>query len=392
MFNILQLQEMQLPELLAIAEKMKIEKANSIQKDELVYKILDQQAIDAAGKQVSSEAVKTSKRKTAPKQPKSKNADNTKKNVKADINDGSTGSKASNAKPKAKAKPEKKAPVKTQVKEKTATNDVVSDVATNEPKKEKNIKKKNTTKPDVQKKQTSVSDNQVSEVISNQLSLINDESKTEKDNVKPNANLQLGNEDKSTDTKSNDLEIAQTASVENNEESKPKLVDDNIIEKNRRAFQTFFPIKSTILPKKPQNQVKDQGNKSQNNNQQTNNQQANNQKGSTVNASSQQKEIKIEKNAEKVEHSSERVERQEKPERVERIDRQERTERPERVDRVIEVQKKVIKNKQINDKGSQQDTHSNKPLLPSKPQPYDFEGKLFGVGVLEILSDGYGFL
>ena len=392
MFNILQLQEMQLPELLAIAEKMKIEKANSIQKDELVYKILDQQAIDAAGKQVSSEAVKTSKRKTAPKQPKSKNADNTKKNVKADINDGSTGSKASNAKPKAKAKPEKKAPVKTQVKEKTATNDVVSDVATNEPKKEKNIKKKNTTKPDVQKKQTSVSDNQVSEVISNQLSLINDESKTEKDNVKPNANLQLGNEDKSTDTKSKDLEIAQTTSVENNEESKPKLVDDNIIEKNRRAFQTFFPIKSTILPKKPQNQVKDQGNKSQNNNQQTNNQQANNQKGSTVNASSQQKEIKIEKNAEKVEHSSERVERQEKPERVERIDRQERTERPERVDRVIEVQKKVIKNKQINDKGSQQDTHSNKPLLPSKPQPYDFEGKLFGVGVLEILSDGYGFL
>ena len=392
MFNILQLQEMQLPELLAIAEKMKIEKANSIQKDELVYKILDQQAIDAAGKQVSSEAVKTSKRKTAPKQPKSKNADNTKKNVKADINDGSTGSKASNAKPKAKAKPEKKAPVKTQVKEKTATNDVVSDVATNEPKKEKNIKKKNTTKPDVLKKQTSVSDNQVSEVISNQLSLINDESKTEKDNVKPNANLQLGNEDKSTDTKSKDLEIAQTTSVENNEESKPKLVDDNIIEKNRRAFQTFFPIKSTILPKKPQNQVKDQGNKSQNNNQQTNNQQANNQKGSTVNASSQQKEIKIEKNAEKVEHSSERVERQEKPERVERIDRQERTERPERVDRVIEVQKKVIKNKQINDKGSQQDTHSNKPLLPSKPQPYDFEGKLFGVGVLEILSDGYGFL
>ena len=392
MFNILQLQEMQLPELLAIAEKMKIEKANSIQKDELVYKILDQQAIDAAGKQVSSEAVKTSKRKTAPKQPKSKNADNTKKNVKADINDGSTGSKASNAKPKAKAKPEKKAPVKTQVKEKTATNDVVSDVATNEPKKEKNIKKKNTTKPEVQKKQTSVSDNQVSEVISNQLSLINDESKTEKDNVKPNANLQLSNEDKSTDTKSKDLEIAQTTSVENNEESKPKLVDDNIIEKNRRAFQTFFPIKSTILPKKPQNQVKDQGNKSQNNNQQTNNQQANNQKGSTVNASSQQKEIKIEKNAEKVEHSSERVERQEKPERVERIDRQERTERPERVDRVIEVQKKVIKNKQINDKGSQQDTHSNKPLLPSKPQPYDFEGKLFGVGVLEILSDGYGFL
>jgi transcription termination factor Rho len=48
MYDILQLNDMILPELLDIAQQLKIEHANTLNKQELVYKILDQQAVSAA--------------------------------------------------------------------------------------------------------------------------------------------------------------------------------------------------------------------------------------------------------------------------------------------------------------------------------------------------------
>jgi len=48
MYDILELNKMQLPDLKELAKKMKIKKFDSQNKEELVYKILDQQAIDAA--------------------------------------------------------------------------------------------------------------------------------------------------------------------------------------------------------------------------------------------------------------------------------------------------------------------------------------------------------
>ncbi|MEG1574822.1 MAG: Rho termination factor N-terminal domain-containing protein, partial [Bacteroidales bacterium] len=52
MYNISELTDKSADELLIVAETMGIQKAVTLSKDDLVYKILDQQAIDAASKNV----------------------------------------------------------------------------------------------------------------------------------------------------------------------------------------------------------------------------------------------------------------------------------------------------------------------------------------------------
>ena len=61
-YNILELNGKQLPELQEIAETLGIKKVKSLQKEEIVYKILDEQAISWAGLQVEKEARKKEKR------------------------------------------------------------------------------------------------------------------------------------------------------------------------------------------------------------------------------------------------------------------------------------------------------------------------------------------
>ncbi len=58
MYNIIQLNEKSLPELQAIAQDLGIKKADSFKKEELVYKILDEQAIVGATKKVAAEKQK----------------------------------------------------------------------------------------------------------------------------------------------------------------------------------------------------------------------------------------------------------------------------------------------------------------------------------------------
>ena len=48
-YNILELNEKLLPELQSIAEELGIKKVDSLKKEELVYRILDEQAISYAG-------------------------------------------------------------------------------------------------------------------------------------------------------------------------------------------------------------------------------------------------------------------------------------------------------------------------------------------------------
>ncbi|MDR2680725.1 MAG: transcription termination factor Rho, partial [Tannerella sp.] len=62
-YNILELNEKQLTELQEIAQTLGINKAKSLQKEELVYKILDEQAISWAGKQVEKEKEKVARKK-----------------------------------------------------------------------------------------------------------------------------------------------------------------------------------------------------------------------------------------------------------------------------------------------------------------------------------------
>ena len=53
MYNIIQLNDKNLSELQAIAQELGIKKTDSLKKEELVYKILDEQAIAGATKKVA---------------------------------------------------------------------------------------------------------------------------------------------------------------------------------------------------------------------------------------------------------------------------------------------------------------------------------------------------
>ncbi|MDL2221581.1 transcription termination factor Rho [Parabacteroides sp. OttesenSCG-928-N08] len=72
-YNILELNEKLLPELQTIAEELGIKKISSLKKEELVYRILDEQAISLAGIHVEKQKEKEAK-KSEPKTGKAKNA------------------------------------------------------------------------------------------------------------------------------------------------------------------------------------------------------------------------------------------------------------------------------------------------------------------------------
>lgn len=69
MYNILELKDKSLADLKVIAQEMGLKKIDASEKDDLVYKILDQQAIDIAGKKVAAQAENgaVKKRKTTAK-------------------------------------------------------------------------------------------------------------------------------------------------------------------------------------------------------------------------------------------------------------------------------------------------------------------------------------
>ena len=58
MYNIIQLNDKSLSELQAIAQELGIKKTDSLKKEELVYKILDEQAIAGATKKVAADKLK----------------------------------------------------------------------------------------------------------------------------------------------------------------------------------------------------------------------------------------------------------------------------------------------------------------------------------------------
>lgn len=69
-YNILELNEKLLPELQSIAEELGIKKVSSLKKEELVYRILDEQAISLAGIQVEKQKERSGRRGRPPKNAK----------------------------------------------------------------------------------------------------------------------------------------------------------------------------------------------------------------------------------------------------------------------------------------------------------------------------------
>lgn len=72
-YNILELNEKDISELKAIADELKIKKSDSLKKEELIYAILDQQAINFADKAAEQNKERTTKRTKKPAAKKSEN-------------------------------------------------------------------------------------------------------------------------------------------------------------------------------------------------------------------------------------------------------------------------------------------------------------------------------
>ena len=65
MYNIIQLNDKNLSELQQIAKELGLKKVDSLKKEELVYRILDEQAIVGATKKVAAQQQRRTQRRTA---------------------------------------------------------------------------------------------------------------------------------------------------------------------------------------------------------------------------------------------------------------------------------------------------------------------------------------
>ena len=79
MYNIIQLNDKSLSELQAIAKELGIKKTDSLKKEDLVYKILDEQAIAGATKKVAADKLKEERKVEKQKRPRSNKKENTRK-------------------------------------------------------------------------------------------------------------------------------------------------------------------------------------------------------------------------------------------------------------------------------------------------------------------------
>ena len=88
MYNIIQLNDKSLPELQAIAQELGIKKVDALKKEDLVYKILDEQAIAGATKKVAADKQKEERK--AEKQKKTRTKKNSTNNATAKSADNET--------------------------------------------------------------------------------------------------------------------------------------------------------------------------------------------------------------------------------------------------------------------------------------------------------------
>ena len=79
MYNIIQLNDKSLSELQAIAKELGIKKTDSLKKEDLVYKILDEQAIAGATKKVAADKLKEERKVEKQKRPRTNKKENSEK-------------------------------------------------------------------------------------------------------------------------------------------------------------------------------------------------------------------------------------------------------------------------------------------------------------------------
>ncbi len=309
MYNIIELNDKLLPELKQIAKDMGMKRIDSLKKEDLVYKILDQQAIDLANKKVVADKEKSEQPRRKKKGPTNS----------LDKKESKVAKTPRVVKPSVEEKPQITAIAETdsqknpaneaqqrvaKVKKKNETTPK-DDVVESKDNKEKRII---TRKPRKKENQQPVSqDNAANETVESENLPVVVEKSAQSDEQKKALEVSTNPKRKGVirnPLKSQSEKPVEEAPQADTAESAEAPAKEEIIEQNKQAFQSFFPF----------NKPKSGGPKQKNQNQKNN------------------------------------------PHNQDEAKREEPTRKPE-------------------------------------PEPvFDFEGVLNGSGVLEILSDGYGFL
>ena len=370
MYNIIQLNDKNLSELQVIAKELGIKKADSFKKEELVYKILDEQAIAGATKKVAAEKLKEERkgdknkrsRTAAPKKeekvaPAAKNAEVTKNKENAPA-----------------AKPQQ------QPKEEAANKAKEAPVA--EPKAEKAAPKRKVGRP---RKDTNIAEKAENKEVENAKPIVKpteEKAVAEKTVVAPAAEKATPTQETEKKVKENKPAVAEKPVIAKPQKKSAPVIDEESTILSSEDDDDFIPIEDLPSEKielptelfgkfeatkaetaqaapeqapQPQQQQHSQPQQRQrivrprdnNNNAGNNNVNANNNNNFQRNNNNNQRPLMQQRPAQQQNNVAENLPAvQQQPER-----------------KVIEREK-----------------------------PYEFDDILSGVGVLEIMQDGYGFL
>ena len=371
MYNIIQLNDKNLSELQVIAKELGIKKADSFKKEELVYKILDEQAIDGDNKKVAAEKLKEERkgdknkrsRTAAPKKeekvaPAAKNAEVTKNKENAPA-----------------AKPQQ------QPKEEAANKAKEAPVA--EPKAEKAAPKRKVGRP---RKDANIAEKAENKEVENAKPIVKpteEKAVAEKTVIAPAAEKATPTQETEKKVKENKPAVAEKPVIAKPQKKSAPVIDEESTILSSEDDDDFIPIEDLPSEKielptelfgkfeatkaetaqaapeqapQPQQQQHSQPQQRQrivrprdnnNNNAGNNNANANNNNNFQRNNNNNQRPLMQQRPAQQQNNAAENLPAvQQQPER-----------------KVIEREK-----------------------------PYEFDDILSGVGVLEIMQDGYGFL
>ncbi|MDD4515024.1 transcription termination factor Rho [Massilibacteroides sp.] len=308
-YNILELNEKLLPELQKIAEELGIKKISSLRKEELVYKILDEQAISYAGLQAEKEKNKEAKK--AEKQSK------TKKTTKSETPKGKAAKETKKEAPKADTP---------KVAEVKAVEQPVKKEAKEKPKRARVEKKKEETKvepvSETPKNEAVVEKKPSPVVVKKQSPVLVEQTKEEQkpvDEAKPEVQTPPAIPSKQVKTEPKETKKVIPAAEKQTEVSTEEKAETKRVffrhPDTNSLLDQMFPLASPAPKQEPARQAEQQTSQQPNNNNRQNN------------------------------------------------------------------------NRQNNNHPNAKNTNGNQ-----QEKPYEFDGILIGSGVLEMMSDGYGFL
>ncbi|MEF9924043.1 MAG: transcription termination factor Rho [Muribaculaceae bacterium] len=339
MYNILELNAMAQPELIGIANSMGLKKIDTIEKDELVYKILDQQAIDMAQASASN-APENNKRTMRGRKPKAQKEEKVAVEkpivAKADEKASTENKSDSNQHKKIEAKPAKNANVTENADQETNPKD----------------KKKRFTRDEP----TNREQNKQPIKATSELELFSDEQKQVSD---------INQKDEPAEQKQPSAPIAENVKTPAQPTPQPtqaQPLNENI-NKPTPSLGAFFPKseKKLFVPR-----------------------------------SQREKEEAIRAAAKAAEEAANAPILIQEPQAEKPIQQQNQNPNPNQRQRQNPNQNpnQNQRNNQRNNQnqGRQQMMQQPQQQVAPQPDPYDFEGILNGAGVLEIMPDGYGFL